>query len=356
MFFFVVLPISKPWILGALTLVSLEILADFGTVTIFAVDTFTTTIYKLWTGFFSIQTAQQFASLLLLVILFFFLLSDFFNTKKKYAVHDHKQSFGRIKLQGLTKWVAFFLSTILSFFTTVLPIGVLLYWVSDSYQDISLADFKILSNSAIIALASGGIATILAILLVLTKHSLSSSKLVKVMAKFLVFGYAVPGTVLAVSVFAFLNFIFSSIFPAGRYLLGNSLLVLFFGLAVRYSAIFTINLDKALQRIPQSLHDASLTLGRSGLSMFRRVHLPLLAPSILYTFLIVVIETLKEMPLTLMTRPFGWDTLAVKIFEFTSEGQWDKASYPALLLLLLGVIPIYFFSGLIKGRDVVAQG
>ena len=339
-----------------MTLVSLEILADFGTVSIFAVDTFTTTIYKLWTGFFSIQTAQQLASILLLAVLFFFLLAEFFNKQKKYPVYDPKQSFSRVRLRGLAKWAVFSFSVTLSFFTTVLPIGILLYWVSDSYQGISLADFKILGNSALIALVSGGIATILAILVVMTKYSLPRSKLIKAMTKFLIFGYTVPGTVLAISVFAFLNFIFNSIFPAGHYLLGNSLLLLFFGLAVRYSAIFTINLDKAMQRIPQSLCDASLVLGSSGLKMFRRVHLPLLAPSILYTFLIVVIETLKEMPLTLMTRPFGWDTLAVKIFEFTSEGQWGKASYPALLLLLLGIIPVYFFSGLIKEKDVVAQG
>ena len=82
--------------------------------------------------------------------------------------------------------------------------------------------------------------------------------------------------------------------------------------------------------------------------MFRRVHLPLLLPALFYTFLIVTIEVLKEMPLTLMTRPFGLDTLAVSIFEFTSEGLWEQAAYPSLLLVAVGTVPVYFFSTSLK--------
>lgn len=328
---------AKPWLFGALTIVALETLADFGTVTIFAVDTFTTAIYKTWTGFFSIQTAQQLASLLLLAILVFFCLAEFFGCEKKsYAVQDLQHCYRRIKLHGWLKGVVIGYALSLAFFSAILPLGVLFYWVTEVYQQLPF-DHTVLINSAIIAIGAGTLATFFALLINLAKHNLSNNRIHRVASNLLVLGYAVPGTVLAVAVVRF----FDSLLPVAGLLIS-----LFFALVIRYAAVFTTNLDHALQRIPRIFRDVSHALGRSGITVLRRLYLPLLAPSIGYTFLIVVIETLKEMPLTLMTRPFGWDTLAIKIFEYTSEGQWDKASYPALWLVLLGLIPVYFFSHL----------
>lgn len=342
MFFFVVLPIARPWLYGALIVVSLEVLADFGTVSIFATETFTTAIYKAWTGFFSITTARQLASLLLLAILIFFLLAEIFKSRRRYEVHDSIVPFSPIVLRGGAKVAALVFAIALALCAAVLPVGVLVMLVIEA-ESIAF-DHTVLLNSAIIALAAAAVATVLAVLLNFSRYMLSASQLIKIMGRLLIFGYAVPGSVLAVSVFAFLSYVFSSFFPEALYLLNGSLLVLLFGLAVRYTAIFTLNLDRALYRIPPVFADASSTLGQAGFTMFRRVHLPLLLPALLYTFLMVTIEVLKEMPLTLMTRPFGWDTLAVSIFEFTSEGMWGQAAYPSLLLVAVGTVPIYFFS------------
>lgn len=337
MFFFVVLPMAKPWLFGALTIVALETLADFGTVSIFSVDTFTTAIYKTWTGFFSIQTAQQLASLLLLTILVFFCLAEFLWRKKRsYAVPDLQHSYQRIKLHGWLKAIVIGYVLLLAFFSALLPLGVLFYWVAGIYRQLPF-DYTVLSNSAIIALGAGAIATFFALLVNLAKHNLSDNRIHRVASILLLLGYAVPGTVLAVAVVRFFDYFLP---------IAGLLISLFFALVIRYAAVFTTNFDRALQRIPTAFRDVSHALGRSGTTTLRRIYLPLLAPSIGYTFLIVVIETLKEMPLTLMTRPFGWDTLAVKIFEYTSEGQWDKASYPAFWLVLLGLVPVYFFSHL----------
>ena len=326
--------------------VSLEVLADFGTVSIFATETFTTAIYKAWTGFFSMATAQQLASLLLLAILVFFLLAEFFQSRRRYEVHDSIAPFRPLVLRGWAKVAALVFSTVLALCVAVLPVGVLVALVIKA--DSIVFDHTVLLNSAIIALAAAAVATVLAVLLNFSRYMLASARLIKIMGRLLIFGYAVPGSVLAVSVFAFLSHVFSSFFPAALYLLNGSLLVLLFGLAVRYTAIFTLNLDRALHRIPKVFADVSNTLGHAGFAMFRRVHLPLLLPALLYTFLMVTIEVLKEMPLTLMTRPFGWDTLAVSIFEFTSEGLWEQAAYPSLLLVAVGTVPVYFFSAALK--------
>ncbi len=348
MFFFVVLPIARPWLYGALIIVSLEVLADFGTVSIFSIETFTTAIYKAWTGFFSIATARQLASLLLLAILVFFLLAEFFQSRRRYEVHDSATVFRPVVLRGWAKVAALAFSVALALCATVLPVAVLVLLVIEAESFVF--DHTVLLNSAIIAVAAAAVATVLGVLLNFSRYMLASTRLIKIMGRLLLFGYAVPGSVLAVSVFTFLHYILSSFFPAALPLLNGSLLVLLFGLAVRYTAIFTLNLDRALHRVPKLFADVSNTLGRAGFAMFRRVHLPLLLPALLYTFLIVMIEVLKEMPLTLMTRPFGWDTLAVSIFEFTSEGMWGQAAYPSLLLVAVGTVPVYFFSASLQER------
>ena len=270
------------------------------------------------------------------------LLAEFFKSRRRYEVHDSVIAFSPIVLRGWAKVAALAFSSTLALCAAVLPVGMLIMLViaAESFA----FDHTLLLNSAIIALVAAAVATVLAVLLNFSRYMLASEKLVKIMGRLLIFGYAVPGSVLAVSVFTFLSYIFSNFFPAALYLLNGSLLVLLFGLAVRYTAIFTLNLDRALHRIPKVFADVSSTLGHAGFAMFRRVHLPLLLPALLYTFLIVTIEVLKEMPLTLMTRPFGWDTLAVSIFEFTSEGMWEQAAYPSLWLVVVGTVPVYFFS------------
>ena len=348
MFFFVVLPLARPWLYGALIVVSLEVLADFGTVSIFATETFTTAIYKAWTGFFSLTTARQLASLLLIVILCFFVLAEFMQSRRRYAVQDSVAAFRPLVLRGGAKVAALIFSLMLALCAAVLPVGVLVLLVFEA-ESIAF-DHTVLLNSIIIASLAAAIATVLAVLLNFSRYMLAAAKSIKIMGRLLMLGYAVPGSVLAVSVVSFLSYIFSSFFPVALPLLNGSLVVLLFGLAVRYTAIFTLNLDRALQRIPQVFADVSSMLGYAGFAMFRRVHLPLLWPALLYTFSMVMIEVLKEMPLTLMTRPFGWDTLAVSIFEFTSEGMWGQAAYPALLLVAIGTVPVYFFSTALQER------
>lgn len=329
-------------------LVCLEVLADFGTVAIFSVNTFTTTIYKLWTGFFSIHAAQQMASILLLFILCFFFIAEKNKSKRNYMVKDTQLRFRRIVLHGWQKWLMLGFACMLVFFTAVLPLGMLGFWIISGWEEINFGNLMTLFNSFTIAALSGIISVILALLLSFGKFNAAKLVLTKLLNPMLVLGYAIPGSVLAVAVFTFVSFFAQNYFS-------NTLAVLLFALAVRYTAIFTINIDQALKRIPNQLYDASRSLGRVSVGMYRRVHLPLLLPSIGYTFLIVVIETLKEIPLTLMTRPFGWDTLAVKIYQFTSEGHWEQASYPAALLVILGIIPIYFFAVLINKSNGTAR-
>jgi iron(III) transport system permease protein len=111
----------------------------------------------------------------------------------------------------------------------------------------------------------------------------------------------------------------------------------------RFLAVSHSPIDSAMQRITQSIDEAATGLGLSGWAMLRRIHLPVLKGGICTAAALVFVDVMKEMPITLMTRPFGWDTLAVRIFEMTSEGAWEQAALPAVALVLGGLVPIILF-------------
>ena len=159
-------------------------------------------------------------------------------------------------------------------------------------------------------------------------------------------GYALPGTLLAVGVFVAVTQLghgVSVVIGAPdtlQRLLGAGLAVTLLAYLVRFSAVALGSLENGMLRVPRSLDDAGRQFGREGLSLLRCVHLPLLRPSLLAAMLLVFVDVLKEMPITLMTRPFGWDTLAVRVFERTAEAQWVEAAPAALLIVMVGFIPV----------------
>ncbi|MBW6286657.1 iron ABC transporter permease, partial [Pseudomonas aeruginosa] len=161
-------------------------------------------------------------------------------------------------------------------------------------------------------------------------------------------GYALPGSVLAVSIMLAFSWLdnhwviplSSALGGAGKPLLLGSLFALLLAYLIRFMAVAYGPLESGLARIRPSLPEASRSLGVGGPLLFLRVYLPLLLPASLSAGLLVFVDVLKEMPATLLMRPFGWDTLAVRIFEMTSEGEWARASLPALTLVLVGLLPV----------------
>ena len=161
-------------------------------------------------------------------------------------------------------------------------------------------------------------------------------------------GYALPGSVLAVAIMLAFSWLDRELVVpvsgllggAGKPLLVGSLSALLLAYLVRFMAVAHGPLENALARIRPALPEAARSLGVAGPRLFLRVYLPLLVPGALSAALLVFVDVLKEMPATLLMRPFGWDTLAVRIFEMTSEGEWARASLPALSLVLVGLLPV----------------
>ncbi|CAG36124.1 ABC transporter permease [Desulfotalea psychrophila] len=347
-FWKVSLPMARPWIVSGLVLVLMETLADFGTVSVFNYDTFTTAIYKAWFGFFSLQAAAQLSSILVLFALVLVLVEASYKAKMRfYSNGKGRNAYSRIQLKGWQARGATLACSLMVIFAFVLPVIQLVYWA------IGLAgkDLPNYASQAGQTLFLGGGAAVLtclcALLLSYVKRR-SPHRLNLLCAKVSTIGYALPGTVLAIGIFIPIVWLDNQLQIIAQYLFQvnigtvfqGTLFVMFMAYVVRFLAAGFSAIDSNMLGISPSLDEAASLTGVKGRRLIRLIHLPLLKKGLLTALILVMVDVVKEMPITLMTRPFGWDTLAVKIYELTSEGEWERAALPSLYLVLASIIPV----------------
>lgn len=344
-FWRVALPMARPWLAGGMMLALMETLADFGTVAIFNFDTFTTAIYKAWYALFNLPAAAQLASLLVLFVLVLAWLEARNRGARRFTGKGGQG--GRILLYGWPRWAATGLCAAVLLVAFAIPVLQLLRWTFSVWaQD---ADARYWGYVLRSLLLSGLTALIVAAAALLLSHLARRfpDPLTGWLGRLAILGYAVPGTVLAVGVFIPIAWLDNALIAAVNALGGSSsqilkgtLAVMLLALTARFMAVGHQPVDAAMQRITRNQEDAARSLGMSGRMLLWRLHLPMLRGGILSALLLVFVETLKEMPITLMTRPFGWDTLAVRVFEMTSEGMWESAALPSLCIVLAGLLPV----------------
>lgn len=351
-FFRAALPMARPWIAGGLLLVLMETLADFGAVAAFNYDTFTTAIYKTWFGMFSLSAAAQLASILIVMVFVIVLIEQHLRAEVRYTETGKAGRQTRFALRGTRRWLASFYAALVLSAGFIVPVIQLLMWSSEASVDaFDPRTLQYLWRS----LALGGIAAVLtgAVALVLVYANRRQTDVTtRAAIRFATFGYAVPGAVLGVGIFipvawldAHLSVFAKTIFgiDASQALQGT-VLVMLLAYLVRFLAVSFNPLDAAMQRITPSTEEAARSLGLDSKRVLWRVHLPILRSGLFSGAILVFVDVMKEMPITLMTRPFGWDTLAVRIFEMTSEGQWERAAPPAVALVLAGLLPIIWLN------------
>jgi iron(III) transport system permease protein len=344
----VALPMARPWIAGGLALVMMETLADFGTVSIFNFDTFTTAIYKAWFGLFSLSAAAQLASLLVLIVFVVLLIEQRSRSRQRFSQAGRGSVADRILLQGVRGWIAFGYAMSVLSFAFIIPVGQLSIWAFHVFrQDFDLRYFTFLSHSLFLGGAAALITCGCALILV-AANRLKNDFLTRTTVRIATLGYALPGSVLAVGIFIPLIWIDKQIIGWMKaffgmeigFILNGTLVAMLLAYLIRFLAVAHGAVDSAMNRITPSLDETARCLGVSSLSLLRRVYLPMLRGGLITAALLVFVDVMKEMPITLMTRPFGWDTLSVRIFEMTSEGEWERAALPAITLVLTGFIPI----------------
>lgn len=350
-FFRVALPMARPWIAGGILLVAMETLADFGAVSVFNFDTLTTTIYKAWFSLFSLPAALRIAAALLLFVLVLIMLERYTRRMQRYADNKSKSLLERRqKLSRLQQALALLACGVVLLCAFILPALQLLAWAMPQRAvELTPRFWSALTGTVWLATMAACIVTVLAVLLAFVART-RQGRLVPVLVRLCTMGYALPGSVLAVGVFvpvaAFAAWLASQGYPSSW--LQGSLLVMMLGYSVRFMAVAYTPLENNLLRVTPSIDLAAQSLGVSGWRMHKRVHLPMLHSGLLTALVLVFVDVMKELPITLMTRPFGFNTLAVRIFEFTSEGQWQRAAMPALAIVGAGLLPVFL---LIRGSE-----
>jgi len=349
-YFRAVQPMARPAIVAGVSLALMEALADFGAVAVFNYDTFTTAIYKSWFGLFSLQAASQLATLLLLFVALVLLGERHLRGRAHYHAVTPNARAQRYALTGMRGWLATTGAAVLFAVAFMVPVVQLLIWTwSVIGTELTTRYAALLLHTLVL----GGLAAALTVtgaLLLAYVRRLRQDPFSRSMVSIATLGYALPGTVLAVGImltFTGVDRFISLLWRAGGgettlRLFSGTVAILLLAYLVRFLAVAFGPIESGFARIRPCLAEAARSLGAAPADVMRRVYLPLLRPGLLTAALLVVVEVMKEMPATLLLRPFGWDTLAVRIFEMTAEGEWERASLPAITLVIAGLIPVVF--------------
>ena len=234
----------------------------------------------------------------------------------------------------------------------VAPTAQLVVWAFESLGTEFEALYGVyIRNSLLLATMAATLILTFSLLLSFATRN-SGDAISGILARLATVGYAIPGTVLAVGFFvpvAYLSRFLTGVFfgfeePTGVVALQGGLLVILLAYSARFLAVAHNPVDSAMQRIRPSIEDAARGMGVAGLSLFPRLYLPILRPALLTGLLLVFVDVMKELPITLMTRPFGWDTLAVRVFQLTTEGEWERAALPSLAIVAAGLVPVIILS------------
>lgn len=348
-FFKIVLPMARPGIFAGLLLVIMEVLNDYGAAKYYGVSTFTTGIFRAWFSLEEPSTAIYLSALLLLIIFIVIFVERWLRRKKSYEMAS-KSSIVLPKIEA-TKGLNFLFLVIIFLpiiFGFIIPVVQLVYWGFLTFETVASSSFFG------VAVQSFGVAFLTAFLTVffaiLTLYFPVWNRLkwLKKSANFAILGYAIPGAVLAIglmiptlSLDRWLISIGEQLFNKEfGLLLNGSLSVLVYAYIIRFLAVAANPILSNQLKLKTSLSDASRLLGKGPLYTFFKIDFPLLKPSLLVAFILVFVDVMKELPLTLILKPYGFNTLAVKAYEYASDEQIMEASIPALCIVLTGVIPI----------------
>ena len=352
-FWRVELPLARPAIAGGIALVLMETLADYGTVAYFAVDTFTTGIYRAWFSLGDRAAAAQLATLLLGFVVVAVALERISRRSRRVSSPQRGEmvaSERKPRLTGARAALATLVCTIPLAVGFVVPVVLLLRLLAGA--ELEGTRFPIWAwNSFRVATMAGVLAVALA-LLVAYAARLAPGALTRATSQLLMLGYAVPGTVLAVGVLlpvgALDRMLAESIHrltgASPGLLLTGTVIALLYAYLVRYFAVAWNGIEPGFARITPAMDAASRSLGASVTRTLRDVHAPLLARSVAVAFLLVFVDVMKELPATLVMRPFNFDTLATQTFQFARDERLDEAALPSLAIVAVGLIPVALLS------------
>ncbi len=360
-FYRVSLPIARPALAVGLALVLMETLNDFGTVDYFAVRTLTAGLYDTWLNMGNLGGAAQIAVLMVVVVIILISLERYSRRQQKqFNSRNPGAPIPSIKLTGKYAYGASALAFTPVLFGFIIPFMVLANYAvryfeiswSNEFLTYALNSFSLASMAAIITL-------ILGLILAYSKR-MNKNKATRFFVGFSSLGYAVPGAVLAIGIiipFAALdNFVDGLMreyfqFSTGLILSGTAFAIVF-SYSVRFLAVASGSIESSLDKITPNMDMASRSMGHSHLSTLIRVHIPMIRRGALTAMLVVFVDCLKELPATLILRPFNFETLATQVYQFASDELLEQSALSALVIVLVGIIPVVLLDKSINKKQL----
>ena len=349
-FFKIILPSARPAIVAGLSLVAMECLADFGTVSFFSVSTLTTGIYNSWLSFDDLNTANQLSFFLLLIILALFFIENYSRGGAKY--HQSSQGFkqiSKIDLNGRKAFVVTIFCSILFFISFLFPTSQMAYWTfkfPKYFQDTNLWTLNF-NTLTLVFLAS--LLLVSFSFLINFGNRISKSKFLDNLSLFSISGYAIPGVILAVAFITFFSWFSDFLtdvfgFISIKKVFIGSIIGLILAYFIRFYSLAFNGIKANYLKMNQSIDESSYLLGYSKFRTFRKIHFPYLKNSIFLISILIAIEIIKELPITLILRPFNFDTFATKAYAYASQDLLEAAALPSLFLIFWAGLLIFFTS------------
>ena len=346
----VALPLARPAIAAGTALALMETLADFGVSSYFGIQTFTAGIYKAWLVMDNRIAAAQLATFLLLVVVVLLATEQRAQSRLRFSIASvdrHGSESQALRLRGLSAALAWTLCVLPVLFGFVLPVLFMLRALLqvDSVMDLPWARFLQWSINSV---SLGGITALLAVgaaLLLAAQARLHPNWLTRQVMGVVGLGYAVPGAVIVVGLLIPVGWVQATWPQSGAgFWLTATVMGLVWAYLVRFVAVALQSVQSGYARVPASLDDSARMLGTSGFALLRRVHWPLLKKPLAVATLLVLVDVMKELPATLVLRPFNTDTLAVMAYQLARDERLGEAALPSLALVLVSLLPVILLS------------
>jgi iron(III) transport system permease protein len=347
-FFRLALPMARPSLAAGLSLVVMEAMTDFATVRFFSFPTISEGVVRLWEGRMDRIAATELASLLMLFVLVLLLVERSFRGRSQFHQQGGRGHVApRAQLRGGKALLAFALCGGVLFAAFILPVGQLVLWAAAEVNGHVPGTWETVYGQYVgNTFGLAGVAALVTVgLALLLVHGVRGSKMrfVRHIARLSTLGYALPGSVIAAGVLlslASIDHTLNNLLGTGLILTG-SLLGLIYAYCVRFMAVAYQSVDASMEKVKPCMEEAAQTLGARRLTVLRRVQAPLVLNGVLAGGILVFVDVMKELPATLLLRPFGMDTLGVWAYMLAAESFWQAASIPALTIVVVGLIPVF---------------
>ena len=338
----IILPSARPAIVAGLSLVAMETLSDFGAVSFFGINTLTTGIYNSWIAFDDLAFANQLSFYLLIFILALFILENFSRKKAKY----HSPTKGgfkqkeKINLIRAKSFMAFLACSLVLFLSFVFPLSQMLYWTIIFPKNFLDLNFQQLFMNTILLVSLSSLVLIIFSFISNYGNRVSRSKFLNILTTFSVSGYAIPGVILAVAFITFIAWFDNTIisfleFESVKKFFIGSILGLVLVYFIRFYSLACNGIKSGYEKINRSIDESAYLIGYSKLKTFLNIHVPYLRNSVLLITILISLEVIRELPITLILRPFNFETFATTAYIFASQDLLEAAAAPSLLLILI---------------------